>query len=100
MRQHVVAMRLYLNALDAAACSRGDLGQMIEQKLPDLLFVGRHRVDIYESARELKQVHNKSLGAFQETRCLVKRQPGGADPLPDSAPSGPEKPSRMTVNRY
>jgi hypothetical protein len=82
LRQHVEALRFYLDPLNAAAGSRGQLSQMIEQKQPDLLLVGRHRVDIYESARELKQVHNKSLGAFQETRCLVKDSQEGLNHFP------------------
>ena len=64
MRQYVESIRLYLNALHAAAGSRGDLRKMIEQKLPHLLLIGRHRVNIYKRACELKQVHNKSARGF------------------------------------
>jgi len=40
MRQHVVALRLYLNTLDAAACSRGNLGQMIVRNCPTFSSLG------------------------------------------------------------
>ena len=97
LREDVEAARLHLDALDAAVEAGGERRQVVEEELPDALFVVGDRFDIDQRARELENVHKSIIRGGGTREGKRRRRTAGVSSIP-IALHPPEK--RVTVSRY